>query len=92
LTKTKNISTLPLQTIKVYDKAFHDAKECLINMLIRDGKIARSTSMENDFYDKCLEDPDLVDTWESYATALVKHNSPKTKTEGFSQWFRDAII
>jgi hypothetical protein len=48
--------------------------------------------MENDFYDKCLESPELVDMWESYALALVKYNSPKTKTEEFRQWFRDAII
>ena len=79
---------------KYYGEAFHETKQCLIKMLIRDGKLRKlknSKEMELNFINLCRNEEDLKSTWLEYSLAVARRLAKKDNVtinyRNYRRWF-----
>lgn len=79
---------------KYFGDAFHGTKQCLINMLIRDGKLLKQKNTketELSFIRMCRADETLKSTWLEYSLAVARRLAKKDKVtinyRSYRRWF-----
>lgn len=79
---------------KYFNDAFHDTKQCLIKMLLRDGRLVKQKTQketELNFIRLCRDDTGLMSTWLDYSLAVARRSAKKNKItipyRTYKRWF-----